>query len=99
MTTYRLTVELSSDQDPAQLHADAVDALAGVAHVAVDGGLVPVMLPPCDVVEGCPNPSVDCIGGEVYYCADHEALSGESYWEWRRSPERARRVTEAEEAS
>lgn len=48
-------------------------------------------IPPCDVVEGCPNPSVDCIGGEVYYCAEHADQASDAYWAWQASPGRAAR--------
>ena len=51
--------------------------------------------PPCDVVEGCPNPSVDCVGGEVWYCADHEDGAYDAYVEWQKSPERAARSHDA----
>ena len=48
----------------------------------------------CDVVESCPNPAIDCIGGEVYYCAEHEAQSYYSFIEWQQSSERAQRMTQ-----
>jgi hypothetical protein len=48
-------------------------------HLNINGD--PIL---CDVVEGCPNPVVDCIGGEVWYCSDHETASADVFWEWQK---------------
>ena len=46
---------------------------------------------PCDVVDGCPNPSIDCIGGEVWYCVQHQDEAYDAWQAWRASPERRMR--------
>ena len=48
--------------------------------------------PICDVA-GCSRPSIDCIGGEVWYCAEHVDQAADVYWAWRDSPERAARAS------
>lgn len=55
-------------------------------------------VPACDVVDGCPNPSIDVVGGEVWYCAEHEEGAYEAYIAWRNSPQRAARVAAGESA-
>lgn len=51
--------------------------------------------PSCDVVEGCPNPSVDCIGGEmIWYCSVHAVGAPDVYGAWQCDPERAARAAQ-----
>lgn len=45
----------------------------------------------CDV---CGKPAIGCVGGEIYYCAEHEDGAGDAYHAWQASAKRARRVAE-----
>lgn len=56
------------------------------------GGWETTTDPPCDVVDDCLNRSVDCVGGEVYFCNEHRDQAGDVYEAWQASPERAARI-------
>ena len=70
----------------AMITADALKACTGAVEVTVTDTHVRGEVETaetCDVVEGCTNEVVDCLGGEFYTCAQHEEQAGDAYHTWR----------------